>query len=88
VKTFVIELGMVVVNDLGGTDAPTPDMILRGTVVKRVLMPSSESRSVSPHLDLPLQHAFNDLTFHQPSILSIPKDHYAPVQPKDKGPSC
>jgi len=52
---------MIVMKDLGGTDAPTPDMILRGTILQSVLMPSHMGCSNGAHLDLLLQHAVDNL---------------------------
>ena len=54
--------------DLRRPDAPAPNLVVRRTIIKSVLIPTSMGLGIGPELDLPLQHSVHDLNH----VRSIP----------------
>ena len=60
-KNAIVDLGPIIMKNLGRADAPSPDLIFRGTIGQDVLIPTTKSVGTSTHLDLPLHHPIDDL---------------------------
>ena len=60
-KDLVVELGTIVMEDLQGANTPSPNLILRRTILPGVLITTELDLMVIAHLNFPLQHPINDL---------------------------
>ena len=60
-QDVIIDLGPIMVENLRRLNTPTPNLVIRRTVFKGILIPTSIGLGVGPKLDLPLQHSVHDL---------------------------
>ena len=61
-KNLIVEFGPVVMENLRGSDAPSPNLIFRGAICQNILIPSNTSLNRGAHLDPPFQHSIDDLS--------------------------
>ena len=60
-QNLVLYLGTITMENFRGTNAESPNPILRGTLVQIVIFPTMKAFHVSTHADLPLQHTIHNL---------------------------